>query len=130
MIDPIEKLALMASLTEEVCGLSHGPEGEEAKAVDYIMQGLGIVEGEGVQKVEDRIVIPVCADCAEALRSDTWVLLYCLGCNSSQWVLKQLARREYKTNLMWLGDCPECRETEKTNKRISNYWNEVFDVET
>lgn len=111
MFDEIDKLALMASLTEEVCGLSHGPDpdvNDGKKVVDYIAQGLGVHEGEGVSRIEDRLVVPICEDCANALYDGVWVLLYCLSCNRSQWIIKELAKREYKNNIVWMPECQNC----------------------
>ena len=113
MFDEIEKLALMASLTEETCGLSHGPDPDKdagKDVVDYISQPLGTDDGDGVMTVQDRLIVPVCRECAESLCGNDWVLLYCLGCNCSQWVIKKLSRRQYTNNILWMAECPECKE--------------------
>jgi len=58
------------------------------------------------------IQIPICRECEEALLSEGWVLFYCITCNSSQWVLKKLAKRIYKKTdkVFFMDICPICNE--------------------
>ena len=93
-MNAIDKLALLASLAEESCELNHGPNTSHihAPAVNYIVQPFGYSNG-GVECVSVRdMVIPICLQCATALRGNDWTLLYCFECNSSQWISRRHAR--------------------------------------
>ena len=75
-----------------------------------------------VQKIGDKdnsyeIVVPICTECAQSIQSGEWVLLYCIRCNESQWVNKELSNRDYDkksspwmTNdgIVWMNECPKC----------------------
>lgn len=94
------------SLDSEVCLLKHNDD-ETHPAVNYLCQMFG--DGD---VVSDLIRIPICEECEEALQGNDWVLFYCLGCNSSQWVLKEKAKRTYQDNkpLYFFINCPICYE--------------------
>lgn len=74
-------------------------------AIDYIVQPVGKDD-----KVEIELIIPVCSECVTHIGHFEWVLLYCIHCNSSQWIYKPLARRVYKEDesIIWMNDCPKC----------------------
>ena len=65
-------------------------------------------------------MVPVCAECAQALLGDEWTLLYCFECASSRWVYRQLARNHYRHHILWLRGCPDC-----SNQFGGLYFNET-----
>lgn len=75
----------------------------EQKAVDYIVQPIG-----KNNKLEIELVIPVCLECIKYIGHHEWVLLYCIKCNSSQWVYKPWAKRVYTDSIIWMNECPKC----------------------
>ncbi|MBW2467146.1 MAG: hypothetical protein JRF02_07585 [Deltaproteobacteria bacterium] len=109
-MDRIERLRLLAELSTEHCELNHGPgtKGEDYPAVDYIVVNIGYKEDEVKEVSVRKLVIPVCAECAEALVGDEWTLLYCFLCGNNRWVSRQLAKLEYRHHVLWLRGCPEC----------------------
>ncbi len=109
MIDDITALGLQAELAHSSCHLNHGPRdlGPHA-AVDYLVLPLGKQEAHGTISARSELVIPICKDCLEGLSDEAWTLLYCLDCNESQWVLRQLSRMRYRHNVLWLRGCPKC----------------------
>jgi len=109
-MDAIDRLGLLANLQKEFCELNHGfnSHREEHPAVDYIIQPFGY----NVNKIEEvsmrEMLIPVCAECAEALQGNKWTLLYCFECCSSQWIYREFAKNHYRHHILWLKGCPEC----------------------
>jgi len=115
------------------CHLNHNGE-EPPEAVDYLCQRLGDVsntEESGNALIEDSSIlggipefmnnpdssidmlrVPVCAECANALYDEDWLLFYCLTCDSSQWLLKSKARKLYPKweSIRFLSTCPNCAE--------------------
>jgi len=112
MIDAIDKLGLLANLSESYCELSHGIDTEKKKAVDYLVVPMGYKESNGIETVTDFLTIPICQECKEAIESNEWILLYCLNCNESQWIIKELARHQYSNNVNFMKYCPKCYKTE------------------
>ena len=109
-MDAIDKLGLLANLQGESCELNHGPNTRREKhpAVDYIIQPFGYNVNE-IEEVSVReMLVPVCAECAEALRGNEWTLFYCFECCSSHWVYRAFARNRYRHHILWLKGCPEC----------------------
>jgi len=112
----IQDFQAMLELEGEKCCLKHGTDdpAENHPAVDFICQNIGREEvtddGISVDVIEATLRIPVCKECIEALYGDDWVLLYCVGCNSSQWVCKRLSKRIYPPGLhiKWMDVCPNC----------------------
>jgi len=109
-MNAIERLQLLAELDGEHCELNHGPDtrGEDFPAVDYIVIPFGYKIDEAQEVAAREMVIPVCAECAEALTGEEWTLLYCFECNSSQWVSRKLAKNRYRHHILWLRGCPDC----------------------
>lgn len=111
-MDAVDKLALLAELEYAHCELNHGPDIDNTSfpAVDYITIPIG------KSKEKDKhLLIPVCMECLKGLKSDKWVLIYCLECNASKWIYKSLAKLDYvnksKTlhyHLLGIEGCPEC----------------------
>lgn len=101
----------MVTLEGEHCHLKHSEEdpSENHPAVNYLCQFIGFIKED---IAEYMIQIPVCKECEEALTGDGWVLFYCITCNSSQWVLKSLAKRIYKKTdkVFFMDVCPICTE--------------------
>lgn len=112
-MDAVDIVELMAQLEEEHCELNHGPDSQDEKrtAVDYIVQPFGYTVNEIEDVVVREMIIPVCAECAEAVQGNEWVLFYCFECCSSHWVYKQFSKLIYRHNILWLRGCPECSET-------------------
>lgn len=116
-MNEIDKIGLKAELFEEVCGLNHGPVSNKPKAVDWLVLPLGQKQSEVVATQTEELVIPICAECAEEFNKleSEWVLLYCLDCNESQWVLRELSRLSWINKatmqlhkVLWLRGCPRC----------------------
>jgi ssDNA-binding Zn-finger/Zn-ribbon topoisomerase 1 len=106
-IDLITKTGLLASLKDEQCGLKHFEGTKNFPATDYLTIPLS----------EKILTIPICQECASELAQEKseWVLLYCLNCCESQWVVKEIAKLSYlnkKTGndhrILWLDGCPKC----------------------
>lgn len=109
MIDEIDALGLQADLAHSHCQLNHGPRDlEPHAAVDYLVLPIGTKDSTGKISNQSELVIPICQDCLEGLRDEAWTLLYCLDCNESQWVLRELSRIRYRHNVLWLRGCPKC----------------------
>ena len=109
-MNALDKLALLANLTEEWCELNHGPHTGTLKipAVDYLVQPFGYSHSD-IEEVSVRdMVVPVCIECAQALQGNEWTLCYCFECNSSQWLSRKYARLRYRHNILWLRGCPRC----------------------
>ncbi len=104
----IMEFMALAELNGKVCHLKHSPSSnnENHPAIDYLCQNFGDM---GVV-IDSQVRIPICAECATALHGKEWLLFYCMGCNSSQWLLKNAARRHYDedTAVMWMKACPTC----------------------
>jgi len=109
-MEAIDRLALLANLENEFCELNHGPKTHRDKrpAVDYIIQPFGYNVNEIEEVAVREMIVPVCAECADALQGDDWTLFYCFECCSSQWVHRKFARNRYRHNILWLRGCPEC----------------------
>jgi len=109
-MDAIDKVRLMAELSSENCSLNHGPgtENDKISAADYLVISFGYAEND-VQEVAVRdLVIPVCFDCALALKGDLWTLLYCFECANSRWICRKLAKNNYRHHILWMRGCPDC----------------------
>jgi hypothetical protein len=105
--DKLFEFMSIVELNNEVCHLKHTPSSndEEYLAVNYLCQTMGFDDD-----IDSQIRIPICEECSYALCGKEWLLFYCIGCNSSQWLLKSKARRYYDpdTSVMWLKSCPNC----------------------
>ena len=109
MIDDIDKIGLQADLLHATCQLNHGPlDKEPHQAIDYLVIPVGETQANGTPQTHAELVIPVCQDCVDALQGEEWTLLYCLECNKSQWILRAVARLNYRHHIIWLKGCPEC----------------------
>lgn len=103
-----------AGLKNEHCGLKHSivDPAENHQAIDYIVQNFGMEDEPDVQ-----IIVPVCAECIEALHDDDWILLYCINCMESQWIYKPKSKKPELygdgERIRWLKYCPHCYEKEK-----------------
>ena len=124
-MDEIDKIQLLADLEEAHCELNHGPNTnpEDFPASDYITIPFGYEEN-SIKTVTVRdLVIPVCADCIEALIHNEWTLLYCFECSQSRWVYRKLGKNNYRHHVLWLRGCPDC-----TNKFGGLYFNDVDQI--
>ena len=98
------------SLRNETCCLKHGPEEMKIrapKAVDFLCQCLGLKEE---NKTTELLRIPICSECVEGLFNSEWLLVYCVNCNSSQWIFKPESSIKTTEDMIWLDECPECKE--------------------
>jgi hypothetical protein len=109
-MNAIDRLELLANLKNEHCELNHGPNTDHEKrpAIDYIVQLIGHDAGGGIEVASREMVIPICADCSEALQGNEWTLLYCLECCGNQWVNREYAKNRYRHSILWLRGCPKC----------------------
>jgi hypothetical protein len=111
-----EQLGLLVAKFElegETCHLKHSKvdPAENHPAVDYLCQKFGDKEtGEARQEIR----IPVCAECAEALYDENWILMYCTYCHASQWIYRPYAKIEHPpgNGIYWLDICPHCATVE------------------
>ncbi|PLX49600.1 MAG: hypothetical protein C0613_06825 [Desulfobulbaceae bacterium] len=109
MIDEIDAIGLQADLAHSHCQLNHGPRDTAPhRAVDYLILPVGRKDTEGRVSEAADLVIPICSACLAALNDEAWTLLYCLDCNQSQWILRELAKMDYRHHLIWLKGCPKC----------------------
>lgn len=112
----LSMLIARAELDGEVCHLKHSEDdpAEDHPAVDYLCQKMGDQE---TGEVKQELRIPVCAECAEALYDEDWILCYCTYCNHSQWIYRPYSKVEHPdgNGVYWLDVCPYCAE-------IANEW--------
>jgi len=104
-----EYLAKLDLLGEE-CHLKHAPEElavEIPQAVDYLCQYFGFNKERSITEL---FRIPICDECIKGLYDPNWALLYCVGCNSSQWIWKPDSPLDFHTDVVWLEGCPHCSE--------------------
>ena len=92
-MDAMDKVRLMAELSNEKCSLNHGPgtKDKRVEAADYIVMSFGYAEDDVQEIAVWELVIPVCFDCA-----------------SSRWVYRKLAKHDYRHHILWLRGCPDC----------------------
>jgi len=98
------------NLVNEKCCLKHAPKGMEIKApqaVEFLCQYLGFKDDNVATEL---LRIPICADCVEGLNDPEWLLVYCVSCNSSQWIFKPKSSIKITGDIIWLDECPECKE--------------------
>lgn len=106
-------------LINETCHLKHSrmDPAENHPAVEFLCQHIGHLESEDSSVIDYTIQIPICEECAEALQGDEWVLLFCLNCSKSQWVLRALAKKVYHKDqhVVFMEECPCCKCDDKNN---------------
>lgn len=121
-MDAIDKVTMMAELSNDHCTLYHGPGAcsEDFPAADYIVMPFGYEEAEGIEVAVRELIIPVCFECVQALKGDEWTLLYCFACAESRWICRQLAKNSYRHHILWLRGCPDC-----TNKFGGLYFTDI-----
>jgi hypothetical protein len=109
-MDAIDKVILMAELSNEHCSLNHGPGtgSDKISAADYVVMPIGYAENDVQDVAVRQLVIPVCFDCALALKGDEWTLLYCFECANSRWICRKLAKNNFRHHILWLRGCPDC----------------------
>lgn len=107
-------------LEDQQCILDHKDE-EYHQAVDYLCKKIGYNIPEGNDIAEAEIRIPICQECADALLSKEWILFYCVECNSSQWLCRKHAKKEYPfdVNIIALKICPKCYDSVYDDGRIN-----------
>jgi len=121
-MDVIDKIRLMAELDGDNCSLNHGPGTtyDKVPASDYLVIPFGYEEKEGVEVAVRELIIPVCLECALALKGEDWTLLYCFECTNNHWVYRSMAKNNYRHHILWLRGCPEC-----TNKFGGLYFTDM-----
>jgi hypothetical protein len=97
------------SLKGQKCMLNHNDD-IERPAVDFLCHQMGFELPDGTYEADAELRIPICEECVSGLTNGEWILFYCVGCNSSQWLNKKLAKKEYpkNTNIIALKQCPKC----------------------
>lgn len=108
--DSLDKNMAQLELINETCHLKHAPKGIEIEvpiAVDYLCQYFGFNKEHSITEL---LRIPICEDCLAGLYDPNWALIYCVSCNSSQWVWKPDSHIEFHTDVVWVDKCPECKE--------------------
>ena len=112
-MDAIDKVRMMAELHKDHCSLNHGPDtsNEKITAVDYIVMPFGFEEKKGKEVAVRELIIPVCFECAFALKGEEWTLLFCFECTHNRWVCRKLAQNKYRHRILWLRGCPDCSNT-------------------
>jgi hypothetical protein len=96
-------------LVGQACGLQHH-DNIEQPAVDFLCHRIGYTLPDDEHVPDTELRIPVCEECAQGLVSEEWLLFYCIRCNESQWLNKNLAKMNYEegTNIIALKQCPKC----------------------
>lgn len=109
-MNEIDRLQLLADLGTSFCELNHGPDTrpEDFPATDYLVMPFGYAENEVSEVAVREVVVPICAECAQALLGEEWTLLFCFECCSSQWVYRRLAKNRYRHHILWMRGCPHC----------------------
>lgn len=112
-MDAIDKMKMMVELSHDHCSLNHGPENsnDNIPAADYIVTPFGFEEAKGKEIAVRELIIPVCFECALALKGDEWTLLFCFECAESRWVCRKLAKNRYRHHILWMRGCPDCTNT-------------------
>ncbi len=106
--DSLDKHISKLDLLNEPCHLRHGPtEIKVPMAVDYISQNFGFNKE---HNITEQLHIPICKECIQGLYDPDWALIYCIGCNASQWIWKPTSIIEFYTDVVWLDVCPKCKE--------------------
>lgn len=109
MIDEIDAIGLQSELAHSHCELNHGRRDTDPHpAVDYLVLPIGTKNSNGKISDQSDLVIPICQECLEGLSDEAWTLLYCLDCNESQWLLREMSKMKYRHNIIWLRGCPKC----------------------
>jgi hypothetical protein len=88
-MNPEEHLVSLSELVESKCQLNHK---HDPRGIPDSTNAIIIPIGYHKSDIEDvatrENMIPVCAECAESLTNgDHWVLVYCLNCCESNWII-------------------------------------------
>lgn len=108
--DSLNKYMAKLELLNEPCHLKHAPTKLKIRipmAVDYISQDFGFNKE---HNITEQLRIPICKECIQGLYDPDWALIYCVGCNASQWVWRPDSIIEFNTDIVWLDVCPKCKE--------------------
>ena len=91
-MDAIDKIIMMAELSADHCTLNHGPgiSNGDIPAADYIVMPLGYKESKATEVSVRELVVPICFECALALKGEEWTLLYCFECTQNRWVSRSV----------------------------------------
>jgi len=104
-----DELEAEMELAGQTCVLNHHDD-IERPAVDFLCHQMGFELPDGNYEADAELRIPICEECVQGLTSGDWILFYCIGCNESQWLKKDLAKMNYQegTNIIALKKCPKC----------------------
>ena len=93
----------------QTCMLNHNDD-IERPAVDFLCHQMGFELPDGDYQADAELRVPICEECVQGLCGGKEILFICIGCTSSQWMLKSKAKREYPegTNIIALKKCPKC----------------------
>lgn len=111
MNDSIDNIHDLIDLVDETCQLNHSPfKQENYPAVDFLVVMLGKHESEIVATADCELRIPICKECVDSLSSPEWILMICINCISSQWIIRELAKYKYpkEQHIVWLDKCCKC----------------------
>lgn len=105
----LDNLIAEVELEGETCVLNHH-DSLERPAVDFLCHQMGYLLPDKTYEADTELRIPICEECVNALTNNDWILFYCVGCNESQWLKKDLAKMNYQegTNMIALKKCPRC----------------------
>jgi len=105
----LDNLIAEMDLEGELCGLNHH-DNVKRQAVDFLCHQMGLELPNGDYEADAELRIPICEECVAGLEGGKWILFYCIGCNESQWLKKDLAKMDYQegTNIIALKKCPKC----------------------
>ena len=106
-MDALDRLAILAELTEDFCELHHGAntKKEDYKAIDVVVKEFQNKQGE-----IKSLYIPICQDCMTKMHDNNYILLYCFECDATRWLPRGIAKNKYSEehNTIWLRGCPDC----------------------
>ena len=105
----MDQLRSLGELEGQTCMLNHNDD-IERPAVDFLCHQMGIQLPNGDWEADAELRIPICEECVQGLCNGKEILFYCVGCASSQWLLKETAKNGYPddVNIIAMKKCPKC----------------------
>lgn len=119
-MDKIDQAGLEANLAAGLdCALSHeGWEPDEPMAIDYIVIDIGKKLNKNQEEVVDHFVIPVCAECHDAMLDDLWTCVYCSECHDSKWIGRPWSKNKLQHDLIISVGCQNCLPEKVKARRV------------
>ena len=105
----LDELLAKVELEDQTCMLNHN-DNIDRPAIDFLCHQMGYILPDNDYEADAELRIPICEECVQGLCSGKEILFYCIGCTSSQWMLKSKSKNEYPegTNIIALRKCPKC----------------------